>query len=822
MVDPNTGLPISSEAGKSAGANDNTFSPGQAVPETINPTTGLPMPAETDQVPAAKPLGQFPGSTATFAFDDGKKAEVKALADNLATRAPADERFYRDVTSFTNGVVALGDIPVTGHLMVSSGTTFAQRLNSLQSRQNANSPVSETELAVNSAQLAAPNATVYQNKKDELMRAENTEKLLYSKIKAEQIDSTIPHSTLAQVTDAAQPATNQSLWQKITGEYASTARIQVQNDGGIIAGMNTPAAGNFSYDPYFIQNTFEIIQSQAVLSNAVAKLDLNDAWGKKFNYGQPLTTAETIELLKNRLALAPVKNTKLINVTVTDSDPREAAAIANAVAQSYADYRVQQSVQINDAGLTALQQSYLDESNRIQALQSEIDRLSPSSKAEQPDAALRQPAPDAPIPQPEMLVKENGFSTFSLNVSDVSFQLAAASLAKGRLPEAASIRSEEFINAFDYRDPEPSAGQRIAFNAERAHDPFAHNRDFLRFSLKTAATGRQPGRPLNLVLLLDDSGSMERADRVAIIREALRILATQLQPQDTLSIVTFARTAHLWADGVPGNQAGEVLDKISGLTPEGGTNLEEAMRLAYETARRHYLASGMNRVVLITDGAANLGDVDTKDLKAKVETNRKQGIALDCFGIGWEDFNDNLLEELSSQGDGRYAFLNTPEDAHNNFATKLAGALQIAASGVKVQVEFNPQRTISYRQIGYATHQLTKQQFHDNTVAAGEIAAAEAGNALYTVETDPAGEGPHRHCACALPDSGHHRLPRAELGCALYRPRRSAGSGQPCHAARGHLGGLLRMARKQPIRRRSHARPAFELSERCASSLQHR
>lgn len=377
-------------------------------------------------------------------------------------------------------------------------------------------------------------------------------------------------------------------------------------------------------------------------------------------------------------------------------------------------------------------------------------RVSPEKLAKQLDQPLPkqldQPLPKvalpALVPQPEMLTSANAFSTFSLNVSDVSFKLAAVSLEKGLMPEAGAIRSEEFINAFDYRDPEAQGGAPVAFACERARYPFAMNRDLLRFSLKTAAAGRSAGRPLNLVLLLDNSGSMERADRVAIIRESLRVLAGQLQPQDKISVVTFARTARLWASGIPGDKAGEALAKVSTIPPEGGTNLEEAMRVAYETARKYYQANGMNRVVLLTDGAANLGDVNPADLKQKVETNRKQGIALDCFGIGWEDYNDNLLEQLSSHGDGRYAFLNSPEEVAKEFAAKLAGALQIAAQDVKVQVEFNPQRVISYRQIGYAKHQLTKEQFRDNTVDAAEIAAQEAGNALYTVETKPDGGGP--------------------------------------------------------------------------------
>jgi Mg-chelatase subunit ChlD/anti-sigma factor RsiW len=372
----------------------------------------------------------------------------------------------------------------------------------------------------------------------------------------------------------------------------------------------------------------------------------------------------------------------------------------------------------------------------------ETQKRATAEKVELDTPLPRTPSTNAPIPQPEIRTSDNNFSTFSLNVSDVSFKLTAASLEKGQLPEAASIRSEEFINAFDYRDPEPAAGSPIAFAWERARYPFAHNRDLLRFSLKTAAAGRQAGRPLNVVLLLDNSGSMERADRVLIIREALRVLASQLQPQDKLSVITFARTPRLIADGISGDRAAEVAGQVGGLTPEGGTNLEDAMNLAYQTALRHYLANGINRLVVLTDGAANLGNVEPESLKQQVEVNRKQGIALDCFGIGWEGYNDDLLEVLARNGDGRYGFINTPSEAATDFAGQLAGALKVAASDVKVQVEFNAARVTSYRQIGYAKHQLKKEQFRDNTVDAAEIAAQEAGNALYTVEVNPDGSGP--------------------------------------------------------------------------------
>jgi len=600
----------------------------------------------------------------------------------------------------------------------------------------------------------AVNDEPYYEAKRELERKRKMHELLYSKLEAEKLDLDLPKSSMVQLTDPAQPNRNQTFWQHLNGQYESKARMMVENNVTDISGMN--GAPSYSpYDPYFVQSTFEIIQSEAVLGKVVDALNLESAWANR-NGGEKLKKSDAVAELKKRLDLRPVQNTKLIEIGVTSGEPEEAAQLANAVAQAYKEYRFEARRTLTTNGLAVLEEQFQQQEQDIKTNVDYLEKLrqelqvkegtngtdGTNTTNEKSDLPLRKPAPNAPVPQPEVLTKDNAFSTFSLNVSDVSFKLAEASLQNNKLPDAASIRSEEFINAFDYRDPEAAAGQPLAFAAERARYPFAHNRELLRFAIKTAAAGRQQGRALNLVLLLDNSGSMERADRVAIIHEALRVLATQLQPQDTVSVVTFSRTARLWADGISGDKAGETLDRVGGITPEGGTNLEEAMRLAYETAHRHYLAGGMNRVVLLTDGAANLGNVDPGALKQKVEAQRKQGIALDCFGIGWEDFNDDLLEELSSNGDGRYAFLNSPEDAAKDFAAKLAGALQIAAADVKVQVEFNPARVISYRQIGYAKHQLTKEQFRDNSVAAGEIAAQEAGNALYTVETNPGGEGP--------------------------------------------------------------------------------
>jgi Mg-chelatase subunit ChlD len=580
-------------------------------------------------------------------------------------------------------------------------------------------------------------------------------RLLKRKINIEKIDLSLPKSSEVEIVETAQAdsAPGQSAWGKlrsaVSGDVERAATIKLERDKSDIAGYSGSRDHN-AYDPYFIQTESETIQSEAILGKVVAELKLDELWAKQKGTGAKLKTNEAIAMLRGRLDLRPVRNTTLVEIRAKSDKPEEAAQIANAVAQAYKGWRVDRGNRLVAAGAEELEKQSILQDEKIRQAKVELERLRTELNIPDADAGLiaadptpiRKPSTNAPIPQPEIPTSENNFSTFSLNVSDVSFKLAAASLEKGQMPDAASIRSEEFINAFDYRDPEPAAGAPIAFAYERARYPFAHNRDLLRFSLKTAAAGRQAGRPLNIVLLLDNSGSMERADRVRIIREALRVLAEQLQPQDKLSVITFSRTARLIADGISGDKAGEVAEQVSGITPQGGTNLEDAMNLAYQTAARHYLANGINRVVLLTDGAANLGDVEPDSLKQKVEAQRQQGIALDCFGIGWEGLNDDLLEVLSRNGDGRYGFINSPEEAATDFVGQLAGALKVAASDVKVQVEFNPKRVTSYRQIGYAKHQLTKEQFRDNTVDAAEIAAQEAGNALYTVEVNPDGVGP--------------------------------------------------------------------------------
>jgi Mg-chelatase subunit ChlD len=334
----------------------------------------------------------------------------------------------------------------------------------------------------------------------------------------------------------------------------------------------------------------------------------------------------------------------------------------------------------------------------------------------------------------EITTAEEAFSTFSLNVSDVSFQLALDALNRGEFPTPTIIKVEQFYNAVDYGDPAPS-GDAIAAKIEQSAHPVIPGRNLVRLGVKTASTGRSAAQPLHLTLLIDQSGSMVRDDRSAALEKSLADLATLLTDKDRVSVIGFSRTPNLLAEGIPGNRLRDVLNGINREAAEAGTNLEEALSLAGQIAQRHASPDGGNRIVLFTDGAANLGDADPTRLADKIRTLRQGRVAFDVAGIGADGLNDKLLAELARNGDGRYLL------ASGNIASQLAGAFRPAAEDVKVQVRFNPERVSRYKLIGFEEDRLAKEDFRNDAVDAAELASDESAVALYQVELIPDGKG---------------------------------------------------------------------------------
>ncbi len=357
--------------------------------------------------------------------------------------------------------------------------------------------------------------------------------------------------------------------------------------------------------------------------------------------------------------------------------------------------------------------------------------------AKEPPAAfkLHRPAND------ELSASSAATSTFSLHVSDVSFKLAQAALQQGQMPDASKIRIEEFVNALDYRDPLPDRQEKVSCTLEQAVHPFLMQRNLLRISMRTATAGRTQSTPLRLTILLDNSGSMERPDRRQAVLRAFQTLTQQLTDKDQVTLISFANTPRLLADKVAGNQGESLLQLVESLPSEGGTNIESALMLAREKALEQRLDAAQNRIVLMTDGAVNLGDADPTSLSKLVVQLRESGIAFDAAGICSQDLNDEVLESLTRQGDGRYYLLDSPESIGEDFAAQIAGALRPSAKNVKVQVEFNPQRVGKYKLLGFEKHRLNQEDFRNDSVDAAELAAAEAGVAVYQIQPIPGGSG---------------------------------------------------------------------------------
>jgi len=157
--------------------------------------------------------------------------------------------------------------------------------------------------------------------------------------------------------------------------YSSMARIKVERDQSDISFMTDPRMGGVPYDPYFIQNEFETIKSERVLSNVVATLNLNVDWGKKYNGGMPFKTHESIARVRSMMDLQPVRNTSFIDIKVYSEKPDEAASLANAVAKAYQDYRWQVRKNLSMGGIKALEERLAEQEGKVRSARTNVDRL---------------------------------------------------------------------------------------------------------------------------------------------------------------------------------------------------------------------------------------------------------------------------------------------------------------------------------------------------------------------------------------------------------------------------------------------------------------
>jgi len=336
---------------------------------------------------------------------------------------------------------------------------------------------------------------------------------------------------------------------------------------------------------------------------------------------------------------------------------------------------------------------------------------------------------------------EDHLSTFALDVDTASYAVARRYVMDGNLPPADAVRVEEFVNYFDAGYPTPSD---IAFGiyADGAPSPFHHDGSYiLRLGIQGYEIDEKDRKPAALTFVIDVSGSMEMENRLGLVKQSLQLLVDRLRPTDSVAIVVYGTNARLVLNPTSGEDRQRILDAIFSLHTEGATNAEAGLRLGYQIAYKALRPGAINRVILCSDGVANVGETGPDAILEQIRGYADTGITMTTVGFGMGNFNDVLMEQLADNGDGSYAYVDDLDEARRLFVDDLTSTLQAIAMDAKVQVDFNSSVVSRYRLIGYENRDIADQDFRNDYVDAGEIGAGHSVTALYAVHLLPSAQG---------------------------------------------------------------------------------
>lgn len=329
---------------------------------------------------------------------------------------------------------------------------------------------------------------------------------------------------------------------------------------------------------------------------------------------------------------------------------------------------------------------------------------------------------------------EDPVSTFSIDVDTASYAFVRRVLNQGVMPERDHVRVEEMINYFSYDWPGP-ASPDTPFNATVTVTPNPWNADtrLMHVGIKGYDIAPADKPAANLVFLIDTSGSMNATDKLPLLKAAFRLMVERLAPSDTVSIVTYAGNAGTVLEPTPVADKARILDALDRLEAGGRTAGAAGIREAYRLARQSFVESGVNRVMLATDGDFNIGAASDAELERLIEAEREAGVYLSVFGFGRGNLNDSLMQTLAQNGNGTAAYIDTLAEAEKVLVEEASATLFPIAGDVKIQVEFNPARIAEYRLIGYESRALSRADFNDDRVDAGDIGAGHTVTAIYEI-----------------------------------------------------------------------------------------
>ena len=375
---------------------------------------------------------------------------------------------------------------------------------------------------------------------------------------------------------------------------------------------------------------------------------------------------------------------------------------------------------------------------------------------------------------PVELVEKDYLSTFSIDVDTASYTQARRQLQGQVLPPPSSVRTEEFVNYLRYDYPEPDRDQPFSITMDGAEHPWLPGHHIVRVGIKGAEDQDRSRQPVHLTFLVDVSGSMRSADKLPLAKRALVHLVDNLEEGDTVAIATYAGGSRVVLSPTDAAHKGTIEAAIRGLQNGGGTAMHSGMQLAYDMALKTAVPGEENRVIVLSDGDANIGATSHEQILGTIEGYAKKGITLSTVGFGTGNYRDTLMEQLADKGDGNYSYVDDFDEAKRIFGEDMGATLRTIARDVKIQVEFDSRSVMAYKLIGYENRAIADKDFRNDAVDAGEVGAGHRVTALYDLvlrdqpsdrlatvrvrHKDPGPDSPAREQAIDLPSRAVDRV----------------------------------------------------------------
>ncbi len=333
---------------------------------------------------------------------------------------------------------------------------------------------------------------------------------------------------------------------------------------------------------------------------------------------------------------------------------------------------------------------------------------------------------------PFIYTSEQAVSTFSIDADGGSYSNVKDFIENGQLPPVEAVRTEEFINYFNYNYPDPEGGHSLSVNSEVCSCPWNESNKLLRIGIKGVTIPNELLPPSNLVLLIDVSGSMSPDNKLPLLKESFQMLVDEFRQNDRIAIVTYAGSAGVALESTSGANKAIIKNLIGSLNAGGSTAGAQGIVTAYEIAEQNYIDGGNNRVILATDGDFNVGISNQDALVELIESKRDKGIFLTVIGVGRGNLNDAMMEQVANNGNGTYEYMGNYTDAKKILVDEY-GKFFTIAKDVKIQITFNPETVEQYRLIGYENRLMENEDFENDEEDAGEIGLGQTVTALYEI-----------------------------------------------------------------------------------------